>query len=172
MNITKKAVRAILRKYFPELSKDIKLASVSKEYKKDYDFYVIGNTIHCTYGEMKNISNDIILIGTIFHEVGHIILKHIPSNTKKSSIQESKAQKFAIRKAVEIGNLDIAKYQLVDFENWKDDNFNLEQYVLAYKNNKKWIAKQFIILEKLQRKKDQVQRVGEKLLGVSGVFSE
>ena len=192
MLINKKNVRSIINKYFPEQTEYIHLKYKAKT--QCFSAYVLTSTIFYPSGDYRYKY----FIGAVFHEMAHIILKHIgiypdsPLNEKQVAKEyakyEEEAEKFAIQQAINKNRLDVAQERLECFDLWRDKEVSRKNkinaidpmfkdtkwknvpdfYAIASKRSEKWIKVHLKLVKQL-RKTTKMSQKSQKRQKISGV---
>lgn len=156
MKITKAKIKNIIKEHLPEHSK-VKIVM-----DKDRDIFTsfyLTNKIVCPVCWDEKTSDyplNISLMGVIFHEIGHLVtLKKPIRNFSQLVDAEENAQKWAIKKAIELKQIELAKCLLKEFAAWgleSKEEFNSSRdaspfykdgdvYYIASTRNEEWIDK-------------------------------
>ena len=159
MKITETKIRKIIEKHLPEYS-DVKII-VSQCYSL-FSVNPINKIMSCpSYfkNKTKGCSGLLTVTAYIFHEIGHIAtIKVFPKNNDELTKAEGDAQKWAIEKAIELKQIELAKCLLVNFANWRTANIDkyrgqlnnlygdCNPYQIASIENEKWIEEKISLI--------------------------
>jgi hypothetical protein len=159
MKITKEKVEGVIKKHFPQLKVNI---TVNEE-REGFISFVALNTIECPpkiFNKMEGYTANISFVARIFHEMGHIATTKENINSLSELVEaEGNAQKWAIEKAIELKQQNVAKCLLEEFELWgygkedsegSDGSYSFYQegdpYQRANEANEEWISEKFEIV--------------------------
>ena len=159
MKITETKIKKIIEKYLPEYS-DVEI--IVEEKRTLFSVMPISRKMICPHSffmHTNGYSLYLSLLSAVFHEIGHVAtIKDFPRTDAELIKAEGDAQKWAIEKAIELGQIKLTRCLLKRFTIWKTSKMsgfrgeldkiyqNINPYKMAAIENEKWIEEKLNLI--------------------------
>ena len=146
MRISSSTIATVIRLYFPGFVEKYKIGLIREDRANMLLFRVSAYKEGPVIKYFNTKRSDALVVSAIFHEMGHIVLRHgytkesQTNNIQKRAELEADAQRWAILRAKRTGNLEVAKLLLQQFQDWRGWVASKEYNKIA-KENEGWINK-------------------------------